>query len=411
MRPLPQSSPKKKTWIILLLIAIIVIVAGILTPNLGRIFKSSVTDYVGQGTLASIAVDRGNISNSVKNGDNGEFDVIFTETGTSTISLTLAGVTKQFQVNVEEAHSAGPTCPENPDIQSCDEGFAIFPHEGTAGCPDYNTCDPIPIECGNNQVEIGEGCDDGNTVDGDGCSATCTGELPAKIMGASFIPESLNTDAVNIMNAHFEVLHRDVLDNSIIEIIFPAGFILNAGNATGFVPDENFFGGFRNALVQVDGQRVKITSQGGGAVIGIPRNTVVSFQITSVRNPTDSTIAPTYTLRLLRADGSVIDEVAEIIGVSFQNSPVPIEPPPVVPPPVEPPQVEPPLVEPPPVEPPPVEPPSPVEPPPVEPAAVKPPSSEPPKQKIPKITIQGPVHPTQGEPANYTYTIEWIDQP
>ncbi|MBK8259107.1 MAG: DUF4215 domain-containing protein [Polyangiaceae bacterium] len=28
--------------------------------------------------------------------------------------------------------------------------------------------------CGNNKVEPGEQCDDGNTVDGDGCSATCT---------------------------------------------------------------------------------------------------------------------------------------------------------------------------------------------------------------------------------------------
>lgn len=32
---------------------------------------------------------------------------------------------------------------------------------------------PIWVGCGNGRVECGEGCDDGNTVEGDGCSPTC----------------------------------------------------------------------------------------------------------------------------------------------------------------------------------------------------------------------------------------------
>ena len=46
-------------------------------------------------------------------------------------------------------------------------------------CPDdsdeypVNTDCPAPV-CGNGTEEIGEQCDDGNVVDGDGCSATCT---------------------------------------------------------------------------------------------------------------------------------------------------------------------------------------------------------------------------------------------
>ena len=36
---------------------------------------------------------------------------------------------------------------------------------------------PGPV-CGNGIVESGEQCDDGNTVDGDGCSSTCTIEAP-----------------------------------------------------------------------------------------------------------------------------------------------------------------------------------------------------------------------------------------
>lgn len=46
-----------------------------------------------------------------------------------------------------------------------------------------NNCDGqidenCPV-CGNGVVETGEDCDDGNTVDGDGCSSTCVTETPA----------------------------------------------------------------------------------------------------------------------------------------------------------------------------------------------------------------------------------------
>ncbi|MFT3706057.1 MAG: lamin tail domain-containing protein [Archangium sp.] len=37
-------------------------------------------------------------------------------------------------------------------------------------------CPPARAVCGNARVETGESCDDGNTVDGDGCSASCSNE-------------------------------------------------------------------------------------------------------------------------------------------------------------------------------------------------------------------------------------------
>ena len=63
------------------------------------------------------------------------------------------------------------TCASNSD---CSGG-------GNKCKKDIQTCDgtgPPPPEpvCGNGQVEDGEECDDGNTLDGDGCSATCTDE-------------------------------------------------------------------------------------------------------------------------------------------------------------------------------------------------------------------------------------------
>jgi cysteine-rich repeat protein len=44
---------------------------------------------------------------------------------------------------------------------------------GHAGCSDDDALGPV---CGNGIVEAGEECDDGNTDDGDGCSATCQDE-------------------------------------------------------------------------------------------------------------------------------------------------------------------------------------------------------------------------------------------
>jgi cysteine-rich repeat protein len=45
-----------------------------------------------------------------------------------------------------------------------------------ANANDDNDCKPV---CGNGVVEAGEQCDDGNTVNGDGCSSTCQKEIVA----------------------------------------------------------------------------------------------------------------------------------------------------------------------------------------------------------------------------------------
>ncbi|NUO51271.1 MAG: hypothetical protein HOV80_20630 [Polyangiaceae bacterium] len=56
----------------------------------------------------------------------------------------------------------------------------------TAGCEiDFSFCEP---ECGNNVQEPDEGCDDGNTFDGDGCDAFC---FPEAVECANPIPISL----------------------------------------------------------------------------------------------------------------------------------------------------------------------------------------------------------------------------
>ncbi|MBO5753701.1 MAG: DUF4215 domain-containing protein, partial [Proteobacteria bacterium] len=53
----------------------------------------------------------------------------------------------------------------------CNDGFISFPYTSSS------SCEFLLSMCGNSIVEeIYEQCDDGNTVDGDGCSATCRSE-------------------------------------------------------------------------------------------------------------------------------------------------------------------------------------------------------------------------------------------
>jgi len=80
---------------------------------------------------------------------------------------------------------------------------------GTAVCSSTNGCmglsiDPednsqcIPPECGNTVVESGEECDDGNVVDGDGCSALCAVE---HICGNGVVTGTEQCDDGNVLDA------------------------------------------------------------------------------------------------------------------------------------------------------------------------------------------------------------------
>lgn len=78
----------------------------------------------------------------------------------------------------------------DPDKESCDDGdrnsgngctnncFVTLGYEcnNTAGSKSICFLKPTveEIKCGNGKYEDNEGCDDGNTVNGDGCSSTCT---------------------------------------------------------------------------------------------------------------------------------------------------------------------------------------------------------------------------------------------
>lgn len=65
----------------------------------------------------------------------------------------------------------------------CNDGFISFPHTSSS------SCEFLLSMCGNGIVEeIYEQCDDGNTVDGDGCSAVC--ELEENQSSDSSVPKA-----------------------------------------------------------------------------------------------------------------------------------------------------------------------------------------------------------------------------
>src|SRR5437773_2467584 len=62
--------------------------------------------------------------------------------------------------------------------------------------------DTTPVTCGNGTVDSGETCDDGNTANGDGCSATCQMEavpaLTASLDKTTVDTELGKTELVNV---------------------------------------------------------------------------------------------------------------------------------------------------------------------------------------------------------------------
>jgi len=93
--------------------------------------------------------------------------------------------------------------------------------EGAEQCDDGNTVDGdgcsasclVEGDCGDGTVNAGEACDDGNTVDGDGCSASCTLEaLP--LMGDVSLKVGLK----------FNKPGKDKIGLKISNLMLPAGF-------------------------------------------------------------------------------------------------------------------------------------------------------------------------------------------
>jgi len=118
---------------------------------------------------------------------------------------------------------AGPPAPANPPSTTDPPGDGtlsltrvsgtVFAKSSSAAdfalrvpgpCNNANQCAVLgPSGCGNGNVDAGEACDDGNTADGDGCSAMCQVEsLPGTVCGdANGDGRVTVTDGVQVLRA------------------------------------------------------------------------------------------------------------------------------------------------------------------------------------------------------------------
>lgn len=97
----------------------------------------------------------------------------------------------QLDSDGDNVNDAADTCPNTPERTQVDAN----------GCPVVGP--PPPPNCGNGTVNAGEQCDDGNTVNGDGCSSGCQNETngPANDACANAITVANGTLTFNNLNA------------------------------------------------------------------------------------------------------------------------------------------------------------------------------------------------------------------
>jgi len=91
-----------------------------------------------------------------------------------------------------------PFCGDNilDTDEECDDGNIIDGDLCSATCTIET---PAPV-CGDGNLDTGEECDDGNIIDGDLCSATCTIETPAPVCGDGNLDTGEKCDDGNIID-------------------------------------------------------------------------------------------------------------------------------------------------------------------------------------------------------------------
>jgi len=117
-------------------------------------------------------------------------DVRFT-VGSDVYCTTFARFVRNRAHRVVARNAPAPaTCAAARHAARCGDGVVDDPEE----CDDGNTADGDgcsahclreDMPCGNGVVDAGEDCDDGNRIDGDGCSSTCRLEICAGVPTAS----------------------------------------------------------------------------------------------------------------------------------------------------------------------------------------------------------------------------------
>lgn len=115
-------------------------------------------------------------------------------------------------VKVRWAKVKGTTCSNVSLNQSCLSG------NGSGNGNGNGIGDGSSAVCGNNLLETGEQCDDGNTVNGDGCSSTCLIEGEGvPVCGNGIIETGEQCDGGTYCNEFCQTIPKNVCGNGVLE--------------------------------------------------------------------------------------------------------------------------------------------------------------------------------------------------
>lgn len=162
-------------------------------PSVSLSTGANVTYTVTYTNANTITLSASNITLNKTGTANGSFAVttasasvrtvtISNITGIGTLNISIAANTAQ-RTNGTSTAAAGPSNPFNVNVyvpacgngvldtgEACDDGNVI----NGDGCSSLCVIESL---CGNGVLNTGEACDDGNVISGDGCSSTCALEI------------------------------------------------------------------------------------------------------------------------------------------------------------------------------------------------------------------------------------------
>lgn len=100
-----------------------------------------------------------------------------------------------YQTDTAVANAVGATTELELPVSAGEWFYVFVDADRDDGGPFVATVTVTPRACGNGRLDAGEGCDDGNVLDGDGCSATCQLQDAAEAETCAGAPIALTDDA------------------------------------------------------------------------------------------------------------------------------------------------------------------------------------------------------------------------
>ncbi len=138
-------------------------------------------------------------------------------------------------------------------VEECDHGDK----NGTTGDTCDSSCKNVVAVCGNNQLEAGEECDDGNTDNGDRCSSICKNEVP--------VPCTLACTPSNAFDPTCTVKDNNgsLVPGSITWTVTPGSGCTQGGSGTGTSTNSLTGGGFSGTTQSLCTINVGASESGG----------------------------------------------------------------------------------------------------------------------------------------------------